>query len=69
MAEKRDDFSRGSQKEKRLNATTKKRFKFESSSSEDDVEEMRRLIWEKLGKKYKKRKLPHLSNDSSSDKD
>jgi len=60
---------RESIKEKCSKAKAKKRFKFESSSSEDDCEEMMRRLQEKLGKKYKKRKLPHLSNDSSSDED
>jgi len=59
---------RGSKKESRSKAEAKKRFKFESSSSDDD-EDMRRRLQEKLDKKYKKRKLQHISNDASSDED
>jgi len=59
---------RGSKKESRSKAEAKKRFKFESSSSDDD-EDMRRRLQEKLGKKHKKSKLQHISNDASSDED
>ena len=61
----------GSKKEQEKKvAAAKKRCRFDSSSSDDEgFEDMKRRLLEKQGKKYKKRRLPHLPNSSSSDED
>jgi len=63
------------EQKKRSKVKAEKKCRFDSSSSEDDGEETKRRLQEKLGKNYKKAKkpkkrlLPHLAIYSSSDED
>ncbi|KAL7537238.1 hypothetical protein ACHAXR_007682 [Thalassiosira sp. AJA248-18] len=61
--------TRGSNKEqkKRSKAKATKKCRFDSSSSDDDGEELRRLWHEKHGKKYTKRRSHSSSSDSDDD--